>query len=56
MPLLDLITLRLVKEGFGSFSEVEAMPSDAALEAFHYLGFLSDYQDTYSELNKPPDR
>lgn len=55
MDLLDAITLRLVKEGFGSFAEVEAMPSDAALDAFHYLGFLSDYQETYGELNKPAD-
>ena len=55
MPLLDLITLRLVKEGFGSFAEIEEMPSDIALDAFHYLGFLADYQETYSELNKPAD-
>lgn len=53
MHLLDLITLRLVKEGFGSYAEVEAMPVTVALHAFHYIGFLADYQETYSEINKP---
>lgn len=49
---LDLIALRLVKEGFGSWTEIEKMTSEDVMRAFHYCQFLDQYSETCVELNK----
>jgi hypothetical protein len=53
MHFLDLIELRLVKEGIGSWREVQAMPVDAAVNAFHYAVFLASYSETEHTINSP---
>ena len=50
------MAMRLVKEGFGDWASVESMPIKAAIDSFHYLVFLGEYQDTHYELNKTPDQ
>ena len=52
MHFTDLLELRVVKEGMGTWSEVQEMPVDAVLNAFHYSVFLSTYSETSHELNK----
>lgn len=52
MHFLDLIELRVVKEGIGSWREVQSMPVDAVLDAFHYSVFLTSYSETHHEINK----
>jgi hypothetical protein len=53
MHPLDLIGLRVIKEGIGTWREVESMPVDAVMEAFHYSVFLSTYSETSHVLNQP---
>jgi hypothetical protein len=53
MHWLDLLALRVVQERFGSWNEVMAMPVDVVVDAFHYLKFQQEYQETYVEINKP---
>ena len=48
----DLIALRLAKEGFGSLEEIDRLPSDRVMDAFHYSCYLADYSETMSEMNK----
>jgi hypothetical protein len=52
MHFLDLIALRVVKEGFGTWTEVMVMPVDAVIDAFHYSCFLATYSETHHEINK----
>ena len=52
MHLTDLIAMRVLKEGFGSWNEIMEMRADEVLDAFHFVCFQADYQETYQELNK----
>lgn len=52
----DLVALRLAKEGFGTMTEILEMPADQVLNALEYCGFLSDYQDTYMNLNRENEK
>lgn len=56
MHPLDVIHMRIVKEGFGTWGDVETMPVDAVMEAFHYSVFLATYSETSHELNKEPSQ
>lgn len=47
-----VIALRLAKEGFGTPEQILAMPADLVLDALEYVGFLSDYQETMTNLNR----
>jgi len=47
-----VLALRLVKEGIGTLREVEELPADKFLDALEYLNFLSDYQETHTEINR----
>lgn len=47
-----VVSLRLSKEGFGTVKEIEEMPSDMVLDALEYAGFLTDWQQTFVEINK----
>lgn len=55
MDALDLLALRLVREGFGTWAEVMATPVDVVMRAFYYFDFCAQYSETSYELNKPPD-
>ncbi len=47
-----LIALIVAKAGFGSLAEIEHTPADLVLDAYEYIGFLNDYTDTTSEMNR----
>lgn len=47
-----MVALRLAKEGFGRPDQILEMPADLVLEALEYSGFLGDYQDAMTNLNK----
>ena len=48
-----LVALRLSKEGFGTPTEILAMPVDVVLGALDFSKFSADYESAYIELNKP---
>lgn len=48
-----LTALRLSKEGFGTPTEVLAMPVGVVLGALNYSQFAGEYEAAYVELNKP---
>lgn len=50
-----VVSLRLSKEGFGTVKEIEEMPSDMVLDALEYAGFLTEWQQTFVEINKEKD-
>lgn len=52
MHFLDLIAMRVIQGGYGSWPEVMEMPTDSVMDAFHYLCFQSEYQETYTEINR----
>lgn len=43
---------RLVKAGYGPLSEVKKMTAREVLQALCYEKFLTDYEDSYVELNR----
>lgn len=43
---------RLVKAGYGSYSEVTELDAETVLQALHYEKFLNDYERAAVELNK----
>ncbi len=47
-----LIPIRLSKEGYGTPQQIADMRADYVLGALHYSAFLSDYEETYSHINK----
>ena len=49
------MALRLSKEGFGTVEQILAMPADLVLSAWEYTSFLSDYEETAMEINKPQE-
>jgi hypothetical protein len=51
MHFIDLIEMRVVKEGVGSWSEVQTMPVDAVVDAFYYHVFLDTYSETHHIIN-----
>jgi hypothetical protein len=53
MPFELWTAARLAKEGFGTPSEVLAMPSDLVIASIEYCDFLKDYQETIDKLNRP---
>lgn len=52
MHFLDLIALRVVKEGLGSWAEVMTMSVEDVMDAFHFACFQNDYSETFTELNR----
>ena len=49
---LDLIAMRLVREGFGSWAEIMATPVDQVLRLWHYLRFQDELAAAAVELNR----
>lgn len=49
---MTLIALRLWREGLGTPEEILAMPSNHVLDAWEYVRFLEEYEETATELNK----
>lgn len=47
-----LTALRLSKEGFGTPTEILAMPVGVVLGALNYSQFAGDYEAAFIELNK----
>lgn len=43
---------RLVKAGYGSFGEVKKMSAREVVQALHYEGFISDYEQEYLRINE----
>ena len=52
------IALRIAAAGYmaGNPMAVEEMPIDLALDVYYFLSFQNQFQDSYSELNKPPSK
>ena len=48
-----LVALRLSKEGFGTPTQILAMPVEVVLGALEFSKFAADYEAAYLELNKP---
>lgn len=46
--------LRLAREGFcgGDPERIEAMPSDMVLDAWEFMSFQTEYEETVMEMNK----
>jgi hypothetical protein len=49
-----IIALRLAREGFGGGDpeRILAMRADLVLDAWEYINFQADYEETVAELNK----
>lgn len=47
-----MIALTVAKAGFGPLATIEQTPVDLVLDAYEYLTFQNEYQDTAFELNK----
>jgi hypothetical protein len=45
-----------VRAGYGSWNDVMTSPLDDVLDAFHFCCFQVSYEETFLELNKPPNR
>lgn len=52
MDEATVIALRLAKEGYGTVEQILGMRADLVLDALEYSGFLSDYQETYFNINR----
>lgn len=53
MPDELLIPVRLAKEGYGTPQQIADMRVDLVMAAVRYSKFLSDLQETTTQLNKP---
>lgn len=54
MPDEMLIPIRLAKEGFGGTpQQIADMRVDLVMAALVYSTFLSDYEETFSQINRP---
>lgn len=48
-----LIPIRLAREGFGGTpQQIGDMRVDLVIGALHYSTFLSDYEETFTQINK----
>jgi hypothetical protein len=43
-----------MRDGFGSWVDVMAAPTDEVVDAFHFFAFRHQFEETFSELNRPP--
>lgn len=48
-----VIANRLCKEGYGTMTQILEQPIDLTLAALEYCTFISEYEQTAHELNKP---
>ena len=55
MDNATLISLRLAREGFwgGSPEKVLRAPTEQVLNAWEFVNFQNEYEETLVELNKP---
>lgn len=52
-----LIPVRLAKEGYGGTPEqIANMRTDFVLAALAYSDFQASYEETVTQLNKPPEK
>jgi hypothetical protein len=47
-----LIPVRLSAEGYGTIQEIRDMRADLVIAALTYTNFLSDYEETLTEINR----
>ena len=54
MDGVRLMSLRLAHEGFGGGDpeRIENMPTDVVLDAWEFINFQGEYQETVMEMNK----
>lgn len=54
MDAAKLMSLRLAREGFGSGDpeRVMAMPTDVVFDAWEFINFQNEYEETAHELNR----
>lgn len=54
MDGVRLMSLRLAREGFGGGDpeKIENMPTDVVLDAWEFINFQGEYEETVMEMNK----
>ena len=57
MDASDLYPLRLAREGFwgGDPQKIHEAPTNLVLDAWEFINFQAEYEETSLEINKPPE-